>query len=70
MVWKNCEYDRFGHVHCVAILKRHDRAIIPVEIIKAFVDGGVETYATGPGKIYSPFQFGISWRNGNRWESA
>jgi hypothetical protein len=51
-------------------LKRHDRAIIPVEIIKAFVDGGVETYATGPGKIYSPFQFGISWRNGNRWESA
>jgi hypothetical protein len=54
----------------VAILKRNYRAVCPVEIIKAFVDGGVETDATGPGKIYSPFQFCISWGNGNRWESA
>jgi hypothetical protein len=51
-------------------LKRNDRAVGPVEIVEAFVNGGVEIYATGPGKIYSPFQFGISWRNGNWWESA
>jgi hypothetical protein len=50
-------------------LKRNDRAVGPVEIIIAFVDGGVEKNATRPGKSYSPFQFGISWRNGNGWES-
>ena len=69
MVAKNCKYDRFRHVHFVAILKRNDRAVGPVEIIIAFVDGGVEKNATRPGKSYSPFQFGISWRNWNGWES-
>ena len=68
MVAKNCKYDRFRHVHFVAILKRNDRPVGPVEIIIAFVDGGVEKNATGPGKSDSSFQFGISGRNGNRWE--
>jgi hypothetical protein len=61
MVAKNCKYDRFGHVHFSAILKRYDCAVCAIEIIKGFIDRGVKKQATCPVKIYSPFQFGISW---------
>jgi hypothetical protein len=61
MIAKNCKYDRFGHVHFSSILKRYDCAVGAIEIIKGFIDRGVKKQATCPVKIYSPFQFGISW---------